>query len=110
MFVAREALANALCHRDYAIGGGPIGFAVYDDRLEVTSAGPLHLGFTPDDLFSPYESRPWNRLIARTFYRRGIIEEWGRGTIKEVDLGASAALPRLTRGTRRLRDSVLPAP
>ena len=32
----REALANALCHRDYALGGGSIGLAVYDDRLEVT--------------------------------------------------------------------------
>ena len=42
----REALANALCHRDYAIGGGSIGLAVYDDRLEVTSAGALHFGLT----------------------------------------------------------------
>ena len=73
----REALANAICHRDYALGGGSIGIAVYDDRLEVTSAGPLHLGLTPGDLFAPHESRPWNPLIARTFYRRGIIEEWG---------------------------------
>ena len=32
----REALANALCHRDYAMGGSSIGVAVYDDRLEVT--------------------------------------------------------------------------
>jgi ATP-dependent DNA helicase RecG len=40
-----EALANALCHRDYAMGGGSIGLAVYDDRLEVTSTGPLHLIF-----------------------------------------------------------------
>ena len=27
----REALANALCHRDYSIGGGSVGIAVYDD-------------------------------------------------------------------------------
>ena len=90
----REALANALCHRDYAMGGGSIGLAVYDDRLEVTSTGPLHFGLTPDDLFGPHESRPWNPLIARTFYRRGIIEEWGRGTIKMADLATSAGLPR----------------
>ena len=90
----REALANALCHRDYAMGGGSIGLAVYDDRLEVTSTGPLHFGLTPDDLFRPHESRPWNPLIARTFYRRGIIEEWGRGTIKMADLANSAGLPR----------------
>ena len=39
----RESLANALCHRDYSIGGGSVGVAVYDDRLEVTSSGSLHL-------------------------------------------------------------------
>lgn len=89
----REALANALCHRDYALGGGSIGLAVYDDRLEVTSISPLHFGLTPGDLFVPHESRPWNPLIARTFYRRGIIEEWGRGTIKMAELTASAGLP-----------------
>ena len=89
----REALANAFCHRDYALGGGSVGLAVYDDRLEVTSTGPLHFGLTPVDLFAPHESRPWNPLIARTFYRRGIIEEWGRGTIKMAELATSAGLP-----------------
>lgn len=97
----REALANALCHRDYAMGGGSIGLAVYDDRLEVTSTGPLHFGLTPDDLFGPHESRPWNPLIARTFYRRGIIEEWGRGTIKMAELVTSAGLPRPEIDERR---------
>lgn len=90
----REAIANALCHRDYAMGGDSVGIAVYDDRLEVASTGPLHFGLTPDDLFGPHESRPWNPLIARTFYRRGVIEEWGRGTIKMVDLATAAGLPR----------------
>ena len=90
----REALANAICHRDYAMGGGSIGLAVYDDRLEVTSTGPLHFELVPDDLFAPHESRPWSPLIARTFYRRGIVEEWGRGAIKMAELVVSAGLPR----------------
>ena len=89
----REALANAICHRDYSIGGGSIGVAVYDDRLEVTSTGSLPFGLTPDQLFIPHESRPWNPLIARVFYRRGIIEEWGRGTLKMAELMESAGLP-----------------
>ncbi len=89
----REAIANALCHRDYSIGGGSIGIAVYDDRLEVTSSGSLHFGLTPELLFAPHESRPWNPLIARTFYRRGIIEEWGSGTLRMVDLAEGAGLP-----------------
>ena len=90
----RESLANALCHRDYSIGGGSVGVAVYDDRLEVTSSGTLHFGLTPEKLFAPHESLPWNPLIARTFYRRGIIEEWGRGTLKMAELATSAGLPR----------------
>ena len=89
----RESLANALCHRDYSIGGGSVGLAVYDDRLEVTSSGALHFGLTPEKLFAPHESLPWNPLIARTFYRRGIIEEWGRGTLKMAELTVSAGLP-----------------
>ncbi len=68
--------------------------AVYDDRLEVTSSGTLHFGLTPEKLFAPHESLPWNPLIARTLYRRGIIEEWGRGTLKMAELTTSAGLPR----------------
>jgi ATP-dependent DNA helicase RecG len=90
----REALANAFCHRDYAIGGGSVAVAIYDDRLEVTSSGSLHFGLTAEALFLPHESLPWNPLIARVLYRRGIIESWGRGTIKMAELTASAGLPR----------------
>lgn len=78
----REALANAFVHRDYAIGGGSVSVALYDDRLEIISIGELHFGLTPEALFREHESKPWNPMIARTFYRRGIIETWGRGTLK----------------------------
>ena len=90
----REALANALCHRDYSLGGGSVGVGIYDDRLEVTSTGPLPFGQTPEQLFAPHESRPWNPLIAGVFYRRGLIERWGRGTLKMAELTAAAGLPR----------------
>jgi ATP-dependent DNA helicase RecG len=90
----REAIANAICHRDYASGGSSIGVAMYDDRLEVTSSGTLHFGFTPQALFEPHESRPWNPLIASVFYRRGIIETWGQGTLKMAIWAAEAGLPK----------------
>jgi ATP-dependent DNA helicase RecG len=90
----REALANAFCHRDYSIGGGSVAVAIYDDRLEVTSSGSLHFGLTAEALFAPHESLPWNPLIARVFFRRGVIESWGRGTIKMAELAAGAGLPR----------------
>ena len=35
----REALVNALCHRDYSIPGGAVNVAIYDDRLEIISTG-----------------------------------------------------------------------
>ena len=67
--------------------------AIYDDRLEVTSSGTLHFGLTAEQLFLPHESLPWNPLIANVFYRRGIIEQWGRGTIKMAELTMSAGQP-----------------
>ncbi len=90
----RETLANAFCHRDYTIGGGSVAVAIYDDRLEVTSSGTLHFGLTAEQLFLPHESLPWNPLIAHVFYRRGIIEQWGRGTIKMAELTKMAGLPQ----------------
>ena len=89
----REALANAFCHRDYAIGGGSVAVAIYDDRLEITSSGTLHFGLTAEALFHQHESLPWNPLLARVFFRRGIIESWGRGTLKMVELTRRAGLP-----------------
>jgi ATP-dependent DNA helicase RecG len=89
----REALANAFCHRDYSIGGGSVSVGIYDDRLEITSSGELHFGLTPEALFSPHESLPWNPLIARVLFRRGLIESWGRGTLKMAELTTLAGLP-----------------
>lgn len=94
LLALREALANAFCHRDYSIGGGSVAVAIYDDRLEVTSSGSLHFGLTPDALLAPHESLPWNPLIARVLYRRGVIEQWGRGTLKIMELLEQAGLPR----------------
>ena len=89
----REALANAFCHRDYTSGGGSVSVGIYDDRLEITSTGPLHFGLTSEMLFQPHDSQPWNPLIANAFYLRGIIERWGRGTIRMAELTTEAGLP-----------------
>lgn len=90
----REALANAFCHRDYSIGGGSVGVAIFDDRLEISSSGELHFGLKAADLYQPHESLPWNPLIADVLFRRGIIETWGRGTLKMAELAERAGLPR----------------
>ncbi len=81
----REALANAFCHRDYAVPGASLSVAIYDDRMEIINPGALQFGITPKALFKPHESRPWNPLIANVFYRAGIIEKWGTGTLNIIE-------------------------
>ena len=89
----REALANAFIHRDYISAAGSVAVALYDDRLEIISPGELHFGLTPEILYQPHESKPWNPWIAKVFYRRGLIETWGRGTLKIASLMQKAGLP-----------------
>ncbi len=76
----REALVNALCHRDYSQQGAAISLAIFDDRLEIWSEGGLPFGLEPEALKREHASRPRNLLIADVFFRRGLIERWGRGT------------------------------
>lgn len=89
----REAVINALCHRTYIHAGGAVSLSVYDDRLEIWSDGILPFGLLPEDLKKPHDSRPRNPLIAGVFYRRGLIEQWGRGTEKIVKLCVDAGHP-----------------
>lgn len=89
----REALVNAFCHRDYSFSGGAVSLAVFDDRLEIWSDGTLPFGLTVEDLRREHLSRPRNPLIAETFFRRGFIERWGRGTQKIIELCLRAGHP-----------------
>lgn len=91
--VVREALANAFCHRDYAIAG-LVQVHIFSDRLEVHSPGLLHFGLTPADLYVPHTSHPWNPDMLGCLYRRGIVEQLGSGTVRMVRLCAEAGLGR----------------
>lgn len=52
---------------------------VWHDRVELWNPGTLPPNFTIETLFSQHESQPRNKLIAKTFYLAGFIENWGRG-------------------------------
>jgi ATP-dependent DNA helicase RecG len=80
----REIVVNALIHRDYTIAGGAVSVAIFDDRVEVWSAGRLPVGITPDDLVREHDSIQRNPIIAEVFYRAGLIEKWGRGTNRVI--------------------------
>lgn len=92
--VLREALVNALCHRDYSFSGGSISLAIYDDRVEVSNTGRLPKNISVSDLTKPHDSHPRNPLIADVFYACAMIERWGRGTQQMVELCKQAGNPK----------------
>ena len=93
VMAVREALINAICHRDYADRYTDISLAIYDDRLEIWNSGLLLKKLTLEDLKQAHESVLRNKFIANTFYIRGLIEKWGSGTNKMIDLCRQEGIP-----------------
>ena len=77
----REALLNALCHKDYA-RGIPIQVSVYDDRLYIANCGRLPESWSVKKLMEKHSSEPFHPNIAHVYYLAGFIESWGRGIEK----------------------------
>ena len=77
----REALLNAVVHKDYS-SGVPIQISVYDDKLVLWNSGDLPERWTLEKLLGKHPSKPFNPLIANAFFRAGYIESWGRGIEK----------------------------
>ena len=77
----REALINAVVHRDYAILGSDIKVAIYDDMLEITSPGPLPDALSVEELGTG-RSEIRNRVLAPIFKDLKLIEAWGSGIRK----------------------------
>ena len=73
----REALVNAVAHREYALSG-PTLVSVMPSRIEIVTLGGLVPGITFADLTANI-SVPRNKLLASVLYRLGIIEAWGTG-------------------------------
>jgi ATP-dependent DNA helicase RecG len=88
----REILVNALIHRDYSIAGGAISLAIFEDRVEVWSAGRFPTGITPAMLSREHDSVPRNPIIAEVFHRAGLIEKWGRGTNRVIAMCRAAGI------------------
>ncbi len=85
----REALLNAVIHRDYDYSGSII-INVYEDRIEFVSIGGLVKGITVIDIMNGV-SQPRNSIIADVFYRLELIESYGTG-IKKIFESYSEAL------------------
>ena len=74
----REAVINAVIHRDYA-STTPIQIRVYDHRITLWNPGQLPPDWSVEQLTGEHSSRPHNPGIAYSFFRAGMIEAWGRG-------------------------------
>jgi ATP-dependent DNA helicase RecG len=88
----REALLNAIAHKDYS-GGVPIQISVYSDKIIIWNEGQLPENWTVKNLLEKHASRPYNPDIANALFRSGYIESWGRGTIKIIKECKQAGLP-----------------
>jgi len=78
----REALLNAVVHRDYA-NPSDIQIKIFDDRITFFSPGKLYGGITVEDLKTDhYQSHLRNKLIAEAFYLTKNIEKYGSGFIR----------------------------
>jgi len=88
----REALLNAIAHKDYS-GGVPIQISVYSDKIIIWNEGQLPENWTVKNLLEKHASRPYNPDIANTLFRSGYIESWGRGTLKIIRECKQAGIP-----------------
>ena len=89
----REALLNAIIHRDYTILGN-VEIRVYDDRLSIWNPGKLAPHISLKQLYEPvHPSIRRNPLIAEVFYYASLIERWGTGTTRIVQLCTERGLP-----------------
>ena len=74
----REAVLNAVVHKDYA-SGATVQISVYDDKLLIWNPGQLPPDWNAEDLLEKHESKPFNPDVAHAFFRAGLVEAWGRG-------------------------------
>ena len=75
----REALVNAVVHRDYAITGSKILLEVFDRRVDVTSPGTLPNHMTVDRVRAGANPRSRNESMANFMSAVGFMEQRGRG-------------------------------
>ena len=91
-FVIREAIVNAVAHRDYYSNAG-IQVMVFVDRIEIWNPGELPKQLKIEDLRKPHPSLPRNPVIANLLYLTKYIEKAGSGTIEMINQCKKENLP-----------------
>ena len=86
----REALLNAITHRDYSFSGSTL-ISIFDDRIEFVTIGGLVRGLTFDDIMLGVSALR-NQNLANVFYRLKLIEAYGTGILKINESYADCAV------------------
>jgi ATP-dependent DNA helicase RecG len=76
----REAVANAVAHRDYR-ANEPIQIRLFDDRLEIQSPGPLPSDLTIARILAGGATRARNPVLAQILLENGYMEQVGFGVV-----------------------------
>ncbi len=99
----REALANALVHREWDLPAH-IQIAMYQDRIEINSPGGLPLGMSQESYLNEYASILRNPIIAGVFHRLGLIEKFGTGVARILNAYEGSYLkPKFKIGPDNIR-------
>ncbi len=85
MDVVKEAIVNAVCHRDYR-SNASVQVMLFRNRLEVWNPGTLPFGLTIAKLYEAHKSIPANPLLAEPMFYKGYIDKAGTGTEHMVEL------------------------
>jgi|LGVF01.1.fsa_nt_gb ATP-dependent DNA helicase RecG len=80
----REALINAVVHRDYSNMGRDIKIGIYDDLLNIVSPGSFPNTITEEDILEG-RSEIRNKVVARVFKELNYIEQWGSGINRMIN-------------------------
>ena len=84
--VIREAVVNALIHRDYLLANTDIELAIYENRLEIISPGKLPNGITPERMRAGTRAAR-NQLLKDVMKDYGYLEHMGMGVPRKIIRG-----------------------
>ena len=90
--VIREAIVNAVAHRDYT-SAGAVQVSVFTDRVEVWNPGTLPPSLTTESLRHPHGSIPRNHRICEVLFLARYIEKYGTGTLMMIRESLAHNLP-----------------
>jgi predicted HTH transcriptional regulator len=90
--VVREAIVNAVAHRDYT-SAGAVQVSVFADRVEVWNPGTLPASLTTESLRHPHGSIPRNHRLCEALFLARYIEKYGTGTLMMIRESLAHSLP-----------------